>query len=30
VDRLALEVSTCRGADLEATREQILATVTPK
>jgi CarD family transcriptional regulator len=30
VERLALEVSTCRGADLEAAKEQILAAVTPK
>jgi CarD family transcriptional regulator len=30
VERLALEVSTGRGADLEAAKEQVLAAVTPK
>jgi CarD family transcriptional regulator len=30
VERLTLEVSICRGADLEAAKEQILAAVTPK
>ncbi|MDO9714464.1 CarD family transcriptional regulator, partial [Paracraurococcus lichenis] len=30
LERLALEISTCRGADLQATREQILAAVTPR
>jgi CarD family transcriptional regulator len=30
VERFALEVSTCSGADTEAAKEQILAAVTPK
>jgi len=30
VERLALEVNTCRGAELEATREQVLAAINSK